>query len=94
MSKGHLCVGGPKTGEWIDWDSDRFVVAIPQSLKFIDFNDLPDPLEEIEVKTGTYTLERIGFDNHRKTVWVYEDVEDVILELGTMFVKAFIETGD
>lgn len=94
MSRPHLAIGGPRSGEMIDWDSNQFVVAIPEPMKSFDWTKEPDILEPIDVKTGVYTLERIGFDDHRKTVWVYEDVDDVILELGNMLVKAFIETGD
>jgi hypothetical protein len=76
VSKSILAIGGPKHLEMLpyDWLRQEYVVAIPETIKFNPYPEVPTVRE---IKTFVYYVQRLGNDEFQKLVYVGEDIRSV-----------------
>ena len=64
----HICVGGPKDGEYISTDKSYFSIININPGQFCNYHR--DPYEMLQTTQTTYELQTFGADRDRYKVWV------------------------
>lgn len=65
------CFGGPKDGEFIAQERDRFEVAIMRKVSVMDYEPFGTSEHPPEPLIALYTFERINLFGEIHNVWIY-----------------------